>query len=92
MIPRFVAHLSVLENISNLVYKTDLPQKMASVYNVFHVSYLWNFVHDSDVIVVSDQLNDIEVEPEASRPRSSIRIIKQSTRQLRKKMVKLAKV
>ena len=62
---RFVGPFPVLEQIGNLAYKVELPDKMAGAHNVFHVSQLRKFVHDPDVTISPDQLDDIEVEPEA---------------------------
>ena len=36
--PRFVGPFPVLEQVGNFAYKVELPEKMAGVHNVFHVS------------------------------------------------------
>ena len=73
--PRFVGPFPVLEQIGNLAYKVELPEKMAGVHNIFHVSQLRKFVHDPDVTISPDQLDDIEVEPEAVGNRKPMRIV-----------------
>ena len=90
--PRFVGPFPVLEQIGNLAYKVELPGKMAGVHNVFHVSQLRKFVHDPSVTITPDQLDDIEVEPEAVGKRKPMHIIGNDTKQLRRKAVKLVKV
>ena len=90
--PRFVGPFPVLEQIGNLAYKVELQEKMAGVQNVFHVSQLRKFVHDPDVTISPDQLDDIEVEPEAVGNRKPMRIVGNDTKQLRRKAVKLVKV
>ena len=90
--PRFVGPFPVLELVGNLAYRVDLPEKMAGVHNVFHVSQLRKFVHDSDVTISPNQLEDFEVEPEAVRNRKPIGIVGHDTKQLQRKAVKLVKV
>ena len=90
--PRFVGPFPVLEQIGNLAYKVELPEKMAGVHNVFHVSQLRKFVHDPSATITPDQLDDIEVEPEAVGNRRPMRIVGNDTKQLRRKVVKLVKV
>ena len=92
MAPRFVGPFPVLELVGNLAYRIDLPEKMAGVHNVFHVSQLRKFVHDSDMTISPDQLEDFEVEPEAVGNRKPIRIVGHDTKQLQRKAVKLVKV
>ena len=90
--PRFVGPFPVLELVGNLAYRIDLPEKMAGVHNVFHISQLRKFVHDPDVTISPDQLDDIEVEPEAVGNRKPMRIVGNDTKQLRRKAVNLVKV
>ena len=84
--PRFVGPFPILEQVGNLAYKVELPEKMEGVHNVFHVSQLRKFVHDPDMAISPDQLDDIEVEPEA------MRIVGNDTKQLRRKAMKLVKI
>ena len=90
--PRFVGPFPVLEQVGNLAYEVELPDKMAGVHNVFHVSQLRKFVQDPNVAISPDQLDDIEVEPEAVENHKSMRIVGNDTKQLRRKAVKLVKV
>ena len=90
--PRFVGPFPILELVGNLAYRIDLPEKMAGVHNVFHVSQLRKFVHDSDMTISPDQLEDFEVEPEAVGNRKPTRIVEHDTKRLRRKAVKLVKV
>lgn len=59
---------------------------------MFHVSHLRKCVHDSSVIISPDELDGIDIEPEATISRRAIRIAEQSTKQLRNKVMKLVRV
>ena len=90
--PRFVGPFSILERIGRLAYRVDLPEKMAGVHNVFHVSHLRKCVHDSSVVVEPSQLEEVDVTPEVARRREPIRILDYRTKQLKNKTVKLVRV
>ena len=49
-------------------------------------------MHDPDMTISPDQLEDFEVEPEAVGNRKPIHIVEHDTKQLRRKAVKLVKV
>ena len=49
-------------------------------------------MHDPDVTISPDQLDDIKVEPEAVGNRKPMRIVVNDTKQLRRKAVNLVKV
>ena len=59
---------------------------------MFHVSHLRKCVHDSSVTISPKELEGLDIEPEATIPRRPIRIVEQSTKQLRNKVVKPVRV
>ena len=46
--PRFVGPFEVIERVGPLAYQLDLPDEMAYVHNVFHVSMLRKCLSDRD--------------------------------------------
>lgn len=40
LVPRFVGHFKVLEQIRSSTYRVDLLEMMVGVHNVFHLSHL----------------------------------------------------
>ena len=90
--PRFVGPFPILERIGTLAYRVNLPEKMAGVHNVFHVSHLRKCVHDSNIVINPNELEELDVEPEASRPRRPVRIVEHSTKKLRRKIINLVRV
>ena len=90
--PRFVGPFPIIERIGKLAYRLELPEKMSSVHNVFHVSYLRKYVHDSSTVVSADSCEDFEVDPVDKRPRKPLRVVETDTKQLRRKVVKLLKI
>lgn len=90
--PRFIGFLPIVERIVKLAYKIDLPQKVAYVRNIFQVSCLWKFVHDSGMMITPDQLEDVKVDLEVFRSCRSLRIVVYNTKLLGRNSMKLVKV
>ena len=90
--PWFVGPFPIVERIGKLAYRLELPEKMSSVHNVFHVSFLQKFVHDSNAVVSPEQYEDLEVETAVAKPRKPLHVVGNDTKQLRRKTVKLVKV
>ena len=65
--PRFVGPFPILERIGTLAYRVSLPEKMAGVHNVFQVSHLRKYVHDSSVTISSNELEGVDIKLEATR-------------------------
>ena len=74
-----------------MTYKVELPEKLAGVHNVFHVSHLRKCLHRSAEVVEPSILEDMEVEDEVTLRRAPIRIMEMKTKKLRSKEVKLVK-
>ena len=45
-----------------MAYKVELPERLAGVHNVFHVSHLRKCLHESAEVVEPSMLEEIEVE------------------------------
>ena len=49
--PRYVGPYKILKRIDKVVYELELPEKLAAVHPVFHISFLKMFVGDLDSAV-----------------------------------------
>ena len=58
--PRYVGPFEILERINTLAYRIALPLSLERIRNVFHVSTLRKFVHDSLHIVELEPLHLVE--------------------------------
>ena len=90
--PRFISPFRIVERVGPLAYRVDLPEKLAGVYNVFHVSHVRKYLHDSSLIVQPALLENLDVEPNLTIERKPLRIVDRGTKQLRRKYVNRVKV
>ena len=75
-----------------MAYRVELPEKLAGVHDVFHVSHLRKFIRDPSVMIPLAQFEDLVVEPNLTIERRPLRIVDRSTKQLRRKQVDLVKI
>ena len=75
-----------------MAYRVQLPERLAGVHNVFHVSHLRKCLHESAEVVEPSMLEEVEVEREATVRRVPTRILGTEVKKLRNREVKLIKV
>ena len=90
--PRFVGPFPIIEKIGQMAYRVELPEKLAGVHNVFHVSHLRKCLHKSAEVVEPSVLEDVEVEKEATLRRAPICILGTEIKKLRNREFKLVNV
>ncbi len=90
--PRSVGPFRILERISSLAYRLDLPEKFAGVHNVFHVLHLRRYLHEPSLIIQPSALDSLDIEPNLTVERKPLRIVDRGTKQPRRKYANLVKV
>jgi hypothetical protein len=89
--PRYVGPFSVESRVGKVAYELRLPQHMAGVHPVFHVSMLRKHVPDGRQVVEPD-VTGVTVRPDASVEVEPVRLLARSERKLRTKVLPLVKV
>ena len=69
--PRFYKFFQILKRIGPLKYKISLPHHLR-IHNVFHISLLKKYLHDSTHIIDS---NVVQVEPKGEFQVEPLRIL-----------------
>ncbi|WMV41522.1 hypothetical protein MTR67_034907 [Solanum verrucosum] len=75
--------------IGNVAYELELPQELAAVHPVFHVSILKKCMRDSSLIIPTE---DIGIKDNLSYVEIPVQILDRQVRNLRTKEVALVKV
>ena len=86
--PRFIGPYEILERIGPVAYRLALPQKLAKLHDVFHVSMLRRYRSDESHIL---PVQEIQVQEDLSYDEKLKTILAREVRQLRNKQVPLVK-
>ncbi|XP_035822455.1 uncharacterized protein, partial [Zea mays] len=87
--PRYIGPFTILARVGSLAYRLLLPDSMAGVHPVFHVSMLRKFLRDPDHQI---EMEPIAVQQDLTLECRPVRILEFSERVLRKRSIKYVKV
>ncbi|WMV59085.1 hypothetical protein MTR67_052470 [Solanum verrucosum] len=87
--PRYIGLYRISKRIGNVAYELELPQELASVNPVFHISMLKKCMSDPSLIIPTE---DIGINDSLSYEEIPIQILDRQVRKLRTKEVASVKV
>ena len=87
--PRYIGPYKILRRVGKVVYELDLPNDLAMVHPVFHVSLLRKFIGDENNIV---PLQDVTIEENLSYEEVPVEIFDRQVKRLRNKQISSVKV
>jgi hypothetical protein len=87
--PRYVGPFKILERRGEVAYQLELPESLAGVYDVFHVSQLKKCLH-----VPEDQipLEELTVKENLTYEEYPVKILEIAERVTRSRVIKMCKV
>ena len=87
--PRSIGPFEIVNMIGPMAYILDLPEELARVHNVFHISMLRKYISDP-----SHVLEEPEIEPrdDLSYEEQPMQILGREEKELRNKTISLVKV
>jgi hypothetical protein len=83
--PRYIGPFTILARVGSLAYRLQLPDSMAGVHSVFHVSMLRKFLRDLDHEI---EMEPIIVQQDRTLECRPVRILESSERVLTKRSIK----
>ena len=87
--PRFIGPFQILQRIGPVAYRIALPPFLSRLHDVFHVSQLRKYVHDSSHVI---ELDEVQIHDNLTFEVLSIRIADRRIKTLRGKEIPLVKV
>nr|KYP73010.1 Transposon Ty3-I Gag-Pol polyprotein [Cajanus cajan] len=83
--PRFVGPYQIIQRVGPVAYRLALPPSLSNLHDVFHVSQLRKYVHDSSHVV---ELDDVDLTFE----KLPVAVVDHELKELRGKSIALVKV
>ncbi|KAK4737797.1 hypothetical protein R3W88_001494 [Solanum pinnatisectum] len=87
--PRYIGPYRIFKRIGNVVYELELPQELAAVHIVFHISMLKKCMGDPSLIIPTE---NIGIKDSLSYEEIHVQILDRQVRKLRTKEVASVKV
>ncbi|WMV33785.1 hypothetical protein MTR67_027170 [Solanum verrucosum] len=87
--PRYIGPYCIAKRIDNVAYELKLPQELAAVHLVFHISMLKKCMGDPSLIIPTE---DIEVKDSLSYEEIPVQILDRQVHKLRTKEVASVKI
>ncbi|WMV58030.1 hypothetical protein MTR67_051415 [Solanum verrucosum] len=87
--PRYIDPYRISKRVGNVAYELELPQELAAVHPVFHISMLKKCMDDPSLIIPTE---DIGIEDNLSYEEIHVQILDRQVRKFRTKEVASAKV
>ena len=89
LIPRYIGPYKILRRVGKVAYELDLPNDLATVHPVFHVSILRRFIGDENTIV---PLQDFTIKENLSYEEVPVEILDRQVKRLRNKKIASVKI
>ncbi|WMV58020.1 hypothetical protein MTR67_051405 [Solanum verrucosum] len=87
--PRYIDPYRISKRVGNVSYELELPQELAAIYPVFHISMLKKCMGDPSLIIPTE---DIGIKDNLSYEEIPVQILDRQVRKLRTKEVASVKV
>ncbi|WMV48996.1 hypothetical protein MTR67_042381 [Solanum verrucosum] len=87
--PQYIGVYRIVKRIGNVAYELELPQELAAVHSVFHISMLKKCMGDPSLIIPTE---NVGIKDNLSYEEISVQILDRQVRKLRTKEVASVKV
>ncbi|WMV14970.1 hypothetical protein MTR67_008355 [Solanum verrucosum] len=87
--PRYIGPYLIVKRISNVAYELELPQELATVHPVFHISMLKKCMRDPSLIIPTE---NVGIKDNLSYEEIPVQILDHQVRKLRTKEVASVKI
>ena len=87
--PRYIGPYEIVQKLSDVTYRLNLPMSMERIHPVFHISMLRKYVSDPSKVIREPEF---EISQDLSYIEQPMRILDTQTKKLRNKEIPMVKV
>nr|GEX88742.1 putative reverse transcriptase domain-containing protein [Tanacetum cinerariifolium] len=87
--PRYIGPFEIIERISPVAYKLELPEKLRRIHNTFHVSNLKKCLADENLVI---PLKEVQLDDKLHFIKEPVEIMDREVKQLKQSRIPIVKV
>ncbi|GJX09378.1 hypothetical protein Tco_0199237 [Tanacetum coccineum] len=87
--PRYIGPFKILERISPMAYKLELPEELSNVHSTFHISNLKKYLSDESLVI---PMKELRLYDKLNFVKEPVKIIGREVKQLKQSRILIVKV